>query len=407
MFTELLFDIGTRLGREHAQDHERFHLHWEEHVQRSREMILRGAQRVKTPDSLTILGAGAAYNIPLEDLARQFKLVRMVDIDREGLQQAAESVPPELRSKVEVHVADTTGGVAARLLGQGLEIIRTSEDPKDTQARLIALFNGQGLDMTPDPSRVQAWKASYIVSSGLSTQLTIFPEKALLEAFQEKFRQELDDDFFFQRGSSDLRNEWVRRHGELLASLVSQDGRVYWADTVAETPYLSEFGEGPLNAVVNSVVSFLTGAYPKTFLTDAGKQALAERFAEAVTLRLSGDAAVRRRQGDELLQSFNEKLDAEKKRVVAWAIMTMVGENLIVPKRESELVGYIIREAERMNPNARQPMLEGGLTGFFPSSLEAEAEMASWLWINDPEGAVTLDGHSYYVEAHILKLEQS
>ena len=92
---------------------------------------------------------------------------------------------------------------------------------------------------------------------------------------------------------------------------------------------------------------------------------------------------------------------------MAWAIMTMVGENLIVTKRELELLGYIIREAERMNPNARQPLLDGRLSGFFPASLEADTEMASWMWINDPEGAVTLDGYSYYVEAHILKPRKS
>ncbi len=229
----------------------------------------------------------------------------------------------------------------------------------------------------------------------------------MLEAFQEKFGHELAEEFFFQRGSSHLRNEWVRRHGELLASLVSEDGRIYWADTVAETPYLSEFGEGPLNAMVNSVVSFLTNAYLKTFPQDAGKQTLAERFAEAAAIRLAGDAAGRRRQGDELLQSFNDRLSAENKRVMAWAIMTMVGENLIATKRELELLGYIIREAERMNPNARQPLLDGRLSGFFPASLEADTEMASWMWINDPEGAVTLDGYTYYVEAHILKPRKS
>jgi len=67
--------------------------------------------------------------------------------------------------------------------------------------------------------------------------------------------------------------------------------------------------------MVNSVVSFLTNAYLKTFLQDAGKQTLAERFAEAAAIRLAGDAAGRRRQGDELLQSFNDRLSAENKRV--------------------------------------------------------------------------------------------
>src|SRR6266850_3504793 len=229
MSAGILFDIGTRHGREHAQDRERFRLHWEEHVQRSRAMILQGADRVTTPDSVTILGAGSAYNIPLEELAGRFNLVRMVDIDRDGLQHAVDSIRPELRGNVEIHVADTSGGVATRLLGHGLEIIQTSGNAEEAEARLIPLFNGQDLDMTPDPSRTQAWKASYIVSSGLSSQMTIFPEKAVLEAFQKQFDVELEEDFFFQRGSSHLRNEWVRRHGELLASLVSGDGRVYWA----------------------------------------------------------------------------------------------------------------------------------------------------------------------------------
>jgi len=69
---------------------------------------------------------------------------------------------------------------------------------------------------------------------------------------------------------------------------------------------------------------------------------------------------------------------------------------LIVTKRELELLGYIIREAERYESQCAPALLDGRLSGFFPASLEADAEMASWMWINDPEGAVTLDGYSYY-----------
>src|SRR2546422_6524576 len=116
MSTDVLFEIATRLGREHAQEREKFQLHWEEHVRRSRQMILQGAQRVSTPASVTILGAGASYNIPLEELAGRFNLVRLGDIDRDGLQQAGDSIGPELPGNVEVHVSDTTRGVASPLL---------------------------------------------------------------------------------------------------------------------------------------------------------------------------------------------------------------------------------------------------------------------------------------------------
>jgi hypothetical protein len=391
-----LVEIGTLLGREHAQDRQRFRIHWEEHVQNSRTMILRGASRVTEPDSVTILGGGAAYNIPLEELAQRFGVVRLVDIDREGLQESVDSLRAESRSKVEIRVADTTGSVASRLLSRGLEIIQHAGDSEDALHQLVPLFNGRGLDMTPDTGQVEDWKASYVISSGLSSQLTIFPEKGVLKAFHEKFGMELEEDFFFKRGSFLLRNEWVRCHGEFLASLVSPNGRVYWADTVAETPYLDEFGSAPLAGVVEAVATFLDGAYLKTFLTEDGKQVLAERFAEGLPGRPM--------RGDELIQSFNEKLQPEKKRRFAWAMMTLVGENLITPKRELELVRYIIREAEHMIPQARQPMVEGGkLSSFFPVSLKPDGEMASWLWINDPEGAVTLNGYSYYVDACILK----
>ena len=83
--------------------------------------------------------------------------------------------------------------------------------------------------------------------------------------------------------------------------------------------------------------------------------------------------------------------------------MTLAGESLIAANKELELLEYIIREAERMDPRARQPILSGRLSNFFPSSLEPDGEMISWMWINDPEATVTLDGSTFYVDAQILK----
>jgi hypothetical protein len=390
-----LVDIGTALGRDHANDRERFRTHWEAHVTNSRRMILHGADRIADANSVTILGGGASYNIPIEELARRFAVVRLVDIDRNALEQTVESLTGDLRPRIKIHVADTTGGVAARLLDRAIELIDAAASSDEALQGLVPLFQGKGLDLTPDADRIEEWKASYIVSSGLSSQLTMFPEKGALKALNEKFDVEVEHDFFLENGSAILRNEWARRHGELLASLVSPEGRVYWADTVAETPYLSEFGPAPLAAIVERVAAFVDRAYLKTFLTDDGKQALAERFAEGLPGRPLGY--------DELIQSYG-KLHGEQRRRFAWAIMTLVGENRISPKRELELVNHIIREAEQMYPQARQPVLaEGKLSHFFPASLEPDGDMASWLWINDPEGAVTLDGYSYYVDAQILK----
>ena len=218
----------------------------------------------------------------------------------------------------------------------------------------------------------------------------------MAKAFQEKFEAELPADFLLKSGSFQLRNLWVRRHGEFLESLMLPDGRIYWADTVAETPCLSEFGAEPLSVIITAVVSFLDRAYLKTFLTENGKKILCERFSQGLPGRPI--------DGDDLIQAFAGRLNVEHKRRFAWAVMTMVGENCISSKREAELVAYIIREAERVFPNARLLLIEEGtLSNFFPRSLAPDGETASWLWVNDPEGSVTLDGYSYYVDAHILK----
>jgi len=272
-----LFEIGAALGAEHAQDRERFRAHWDVHVRNSRRMILEGAGRVASPDSVTILGGGSAWNIPLEELARQFDHVSLIDIDADNLQKAISALPAECRAKVEIHVADVSGGLATDLVGRALEVVEMANSAEQAAGDLAPLFGGREFEAGGSIPNSD-WNASYVISSCVSSQLTIFPEKAVMKAFNEKFGGELEDDFFLKNGSFRLRTDWVRRHGELLSSLVTDGGRVYWADTVAETPYLAEFGSEALSVVIDAVVRFLDQAYLKTLFTDAGKQVVTERF---------------------------------------------------------------------------------------------------------------------------------
>jgi len=237
----------------------------------------------------------------------------MVDIDREGLQQAVESMPRNCAAKAEV-TSDTTEALPRGCWTRDSKIIPDLCRRRGHESPVIALFNGQGLDMTPDPSRVQAWN-SYIVSSASSSQLNISGKR--VGGVPGKFGHDSPRIFFFQRarpiyatnGFAGTASSWPR--------LLSEDGRIIVADTVAETPYLSEFRRGPLNAMVNSVVSFLTTLISKTFCRTQENRHW-RKVRRAAAIRLAGDAAGRRRQGDELLQSFNDRLSAENKRVMAW-----------------------------------------------------------------------------------------
>src|SRR5262249_56735217 len=97
---------------------------------------------------------------------------------------------------------------ALRLLGLALEIIRSSTHAEEALPQLIPLFDDQEPKMTIATDPVDTWRASYVISSGLSSQSTIFPEKAVAKAYGEKFGVALEEDFFFKRGSFRLPNAW-------------------------------------------------------------------------------------------------------------------------------------------------------------------------------------------------------
>src|SRR5262245_62353129 len=130
-------------------------------------MIAKGAAAVSARDSVTILGAGSAYNIPLDALARDFNIVRLVDIDRDGLARAVDGLTADLRAKVEIHYADATAGLVVELLDMALDIVRRSETAEEALAQLVPLFKGE-TNTTHLTNAPDGWKASYVVSSGLS-----------------------------------------------------------------------------------------------------------------------------------------------------------------------------------------------------------------------------------------------
>lgn len=407
MSSPRLVEAGTRLGREHGQQHARFALHWLQHVERTRAKILQGAQLAASTDCVTVLGAGSAYNIPLAELAEMFATVRVVDIDRDGLQAAIDGLPSEARARVEVHVADLTGGAAGALLDAGADAIAGSATVDTALARLTELFrSAAAIAAQPDSEQRNAWRAGYVISSCVASQLALFPHRAIVEAFARKFGAAGSARVFREAGVDQVREQWVRRHGEFLAALVAPGGAVYWSDTVAETPVLTQLGAAPLAAMVDSVATFLQkqkSAELRAFLTDAGKADLATRFAQVGALRLAASTAGRREQGERLLQAFKAQLDTQQRRIVSWALITAVGEDLMAAQPELKLLDFIRRTAEQLHPQARQPLLQTRFIHLFPAALAAEGKLESWLWINDPSAAATLEGGAFYVEAQLLR----
>ena len=53
---------------------------WKEHLERSRSVVLRGAERAEQRRKAVILGAGLLHDVPLAELAAMFREVILVDV---------------------------------------------------------------------------------------------------------------------------------------------------------------------------------------------------------------------------------------------------------------------------------------------------------------------------------------
>jgi hypothetical protein len=154
---------------------------WWEHARRHKAFILDAAARVEQPRLVVVLGAGKAYDLPLEELARRFERVVLVDIDAEAMavSSAAAVRDPKLRARLELRPMDVTG-VAARL-AHGIEAAMASPSPEDS---LEALCRAYRLAGRP---RLVAEHADLLVSGMLLSQLGLQPKLAAKRLFEQRF----------------------------------------------------------------------------------------------------------------------------------------------------------------------------------------------------------------------------
>ena len=154
---------------------------WWEHARRHKAFILDAAVRVEQPRLAVVLGAGKAYDLPLEELARRFERVVLVDIDAEAMaaSSAAAVRDPKLRARLELRAMDVTG-VSARL-ARGIQDALHSDQP---ETALEALCRSYRLD---SPPRLAGEAADLLVSGMLLSQLGLQPKLAAKRLFEQRF----------------------------------------------------------------------------------------------------------------------------------------------------------------------------------------------------------------------------
>jgi len=154
---------------------------WYEHARRHKAFVLDAAARVERPGLAVVLGAGKAYDLPLEELARRFERVVLVDIDAEAMaaSSAAAVGDAKLRARLELRPMDVTG--VTRRLALGIETALACSAPEASLENLCRSYQ------LASPPRFSDERADLLVSGMVLSQLGLQPKLAAKRLFEQRF----------------------------------------------------------------------------------------------------------------------------------------------------------------------------------------------------------------------------
>lgn len=221
---------------------------WQSHFSNNRRLIWRaahllqkqGVRGIGTREAsrrpvVMVLGAGACYDIPLENLAAQFRVV-LVDIDEAQLRRAVGRLPGELRPYVSYQVRDLSGGLVLDLTQKAERILQDRSKKRvellGEMARLLETANV----MVPHLEGIEG--ADFLISSMLVGQISNYPIEFLLRSATEAERAEVGDEERLERAEQvfveaarRFAGRVERAHSEALGDFVLRGPRrvVYYA----------------------------------------------------------------------------------------------------------------------------------------------------------------------------------
>ena len=224
-------------------------LYWQPHLTESRRLIRSAARSIERRGTALVLGAGKCREIPLQQLARDFDHVVLVDLDSVSMREAVELIPEFLRHKVEIRVSDITTFTRS-FVKMARQIISTSRDVKDAEIRLTGLYlNLDHLVRIPDLPH-----ADFVVSSLVLAELARYANTYVAQLFSQKFGSEISTWKNYEELRDNLFHFAIEDHVRLLARVTVPTGVVYFADTTARGPNLSTVSSAEREKILDELV---------------------------------------------------------------------------------------------------------------------------------------------------------
>jgi hypothetical protein len=202
---------------------------WTAHAEESRRFIIDALDGVGGRGVAWVLGAGRAYDLPLDALAERFETVVLADIDGAALEATLGTIAASRRARFELAALDLTG-VAATWRARSDEAIGGARDARHAAERLEGLYASYAV-VEPRPWSRLGDRADVVISQMVLSQLNDSLERYPRRLYEERFGAPLFDShpelrvanmLFAHRVQHDhLR--FLRRHGAaLLTSDVSE-----------------------------------------------------------------------------------------------------------------------------------------------------------------------------------------
>jgi hypothetical protein len=371
MAHDMIRRCGALSGREYAASFRRFAGYWQDHLDSCRMFIAEGVDKVARQTTATVLGASEARDLPLEILLERFDQVNLVDIDEPSLQAALAGLRQNPRTaglagKVRCIVEDVTGDRLAQLVGDCCNRVITAQDPAGALRGVLECYERYE-PAVPD-GIVRPLRASYVISSGVASQLLPLVLAGVSEALQQRFpRLQFDPETqrVYSAAAAGLRGKLLEQHARTLAALTEDEGRIAWWDTVAKTPAWRQMTELELRSLFG-------------VLADQ----LGERF-DFVEMGLDLRGVLR---------------DVRDVRQVPDVLVRLIEANRLPVQGGLAVLDKIVERAREVSANARAPILPGGLADCYGNLLVPDGPVRSWRWVLNP-----LELASLHVEAVHLK----
>ena len=385
-------------GRNISAAQGEYEKYWRPHVERSRRGILEAARLVRKPGTALVLGAGQCREIPLEELARTFDRVVLVDLDAPSMSRAAAPLPERLRRKVEIRVSDVTS-FAEPLMEATARVVEEASSAAAAFAELGSLYRSiETLKRLPELPQ-----ADLVISSLVLSELARYPSTYTAQLVEEKFGADLSEWRGYGTLWRNLRSYAAADHAETLVRLGRPGSVVYFADTVARGPDLSQVDSERRRSALHAIAGRFAriglfrelrarpetrrlfhaafrepgsggtgGKVPQGDAAAADAESLVAEIEAA-----SNDRATRRRD-----RSVSQPVPAGAERAAEAAIRLLCQDRLSV---ETEIAAYeaMLDAYEAVEPRTLEPLLDWDafLAALEGRGLKPLRASRNWKWL--------------------------